>query len=94
MTGVAATVGARIRELRLDAEMKQHELAKRIGTHRPIMGRIERGVHQTDLRTIALIADVLGLDVATVLVCLDDDWIAAGREAARFLETPPNQPAV
>lgn len=81
VANVAVRVGARIRELRLDAEMKQRELAKRIGVHRPVMGRIERGIHQTDLHTIALIADVLGLDVATVLVCLDPDWVAAGKEA-------------
>jgi transcriptional regulator with XRE-family HTH domain len=79
--GLAERVGARIRELRLDAEMTQRQLADRIGVHRPVMGRIERGIHQTDLRTIALIADVLGLDVATVLVCLDPDWVAAGKEA-------------
>jgi transcriptional regulator with XRE-family HTH domain len=81
VANVAVRVGARIRELRLDAELKQRELADRIGVHRPVMGRIERGIHQTDLHTIALIADVLGLEVATVLVCLDPDWIAAGKEA-------------
>jgi transcriptional regulator with XRE-family HTH domain len=91
---VALRVGARIRELRLDAELTQRQLAKRIDTHRPIMSRIERGLHQTDLRTIALIADVLELDVATVLVCLDDPWIEAGCEAGRFLETQPNRPAM
>jgi len=81
VANVAVRVGARIRELRLDAEMTQRQLADRIGVHRPVMGRIERGIHQTDLHTIALIADVLGLEVATVLVCLDPDWIAAGKEA-------------
>jgi transcriptional regulator with XRE-family HTH domain len=79
--GLAQRVGARIRELRLDAELKQRELADLIGVHRPVMGRIERGVHQTDLGTIARIAEALGLDVATVLVCLDDEWVAAGVEA-------------
>lgn len=69
--GIAKIVGARIRELRVDAEMTQRELAGRIGVHRPVMSRIERGLHQTDLHTIARIAAALDLDLPTVLVCLD-----------------------
>lgn len=79
--GIAKTVGARIRELRLDAEMSQRELARRLGSHRPVIGRIENGKHLVDLRMVARIAAALELDVATVLVCLDDAWCAAAKEA-------------
>jgi len=75
--GIAKTVGARIRELRLDAEMSREELALRIDSYGPIVSRIETGKHLVDLRTVASIAAALELDVATVLVCLDGEWIAA-----------------
>jgi transcriptional regulator with XRE-family HTH domain len=78
VANIAVRVGARIRELRLDAEMTQRQLADCIGVHRPVMGRIERGIHQTDLYTVARIAHALGLELCTVLVCLDPDWVAAG----------------
>jgi transcriptional regulator with XRE-family HTH domain len=81
LPGIARTVGARIRELRLDAEMSQRELALAIGSHRPVIGRIENGRHLVDLRIVGRIAAALELDVATVLVCLDDEWCAAAKEA-------------
>lgn len=78
---LATIVGARIRELRVDAEMTQRELARRIRSHGPIVCRIERGLHVPDLNTVARIARALDLELATVLVCLDDNWRAAGHEA-------------
>lgn len=79
---VARIVGARIRELRGDAEVSQAELARRIGTHRPIMSRIERGIHEPSLETCERVAAALDLDVATLLVCLDDEWRAADRKVS------------
>jgi DNA-binding transcriptional regulator YiaG len=60
---VAHLVGARLRELRTDAELTQTEIARRTGIHRPIVARY---------------AAALGLDTATVLVCLDVEWLEAG----------------
>ena len=79
--GIAQKVGARIRELRIDAEMSREELALRIDSYGPIVSCIENGKRLVGLRTVASIADALELDVATVLVCLDDEWCAAAREA-------------
>ena len=93
-TVIAHRVGARVRELRLDAEMTQGELARRISTHRPIVSRVERGLHMPRLEELERYATALELDVATLLVCLDEAWIDAGREATRFLENQHNQPAV
>lgn len=73
----AAKIGARLRELRLDAEMTQAEVSRRTGIHRPIVARIERGVHEASLPTIARYAGALELDMETVMVCLDPDWAAA-----------------
>lgn len=77
----ARAVGARLRELRIDAEFSQRDIAARMGSHRPIVGRIERGVHALGMRTVARYAEALELDVETVLVCLDPAWRAAGEEA-------------
>lgn len=74
-------VGARLRELRLDAELTQSEISDLTGIHRPIVSRLERGTHSASLESIARYAGALGLDLATVLVCLDEDWIEAGRAA-------------
>lgn len=53
------------------------EMALAIGSHREIIGRIESGRHEVSLETVSRYARALGLDVATVLVCLDDEWRAA-----------------
>lgn len=74
---IAERVGVRLRELRRDAELSQAEIARRTGIHRPIVGRIERGVHVASLDTVRRYAAALDLDVATVLVCLDEAWVAA-----------------
>lgn len=79
---LARRVGARVRELRLDAEMTQEALARRCGSHRPIISRTERGVHELDLRFAARIARALGIDLPTLLVCLDPEWIACDQVTA------------
>lgn len=72
-------LGQYLRQLRLDAELSQAELGRRSGIHRPIIGRIERGVHLVYPETVARIAGALELDVATACVVLDEGWCAAGR---------------
>lgn len=76
-------VGARPRELRLDAELTQADITARTRIHRPIVSRIERGKHDLDVATIDRYARALELDLATVLVCIEPAWIAAG-ERVRF----------
>jgi transcriptional regulator with XRE-family HTH domain len=68
---IAKSVGKRIRELRIDAELTQQELARRGRTHRPIVCRIERGIHAPDWWTLAELARALDLDVVTVLMGVD-----------------------
>jgi transcriptional regulator with XRE-family HTH domain len=81
---LAARVGARLRELREDAELTQREIADRMRSHRPIISRLERGDHLQTVGEVARYAAALELDLATVLVCLDDAWHqAAKREFAR-----------
>jgi transcriptional regulator with XRE-family HTH domain len=84
---IAKLVGARIRELRVDAEMTQRELAQRSRTHRPIIGRIERGVHAPDWWTLAELARALELDVVTVLMGVD--WNEIDATACAVLRAEP-----
>lgn len=72
---LAVALGARIRELRLDAEMTQDELAHRVDSKREIISRIEHGHHLPTWRTLAEIAIGLDIDLATLLIPLDWDRI-------------------
>lgn len=80
---LALHIGERLRALRLDAELSQRELAARAGTHRPIIGRLERGLHVPDLDVLAGVARALDVDVLTVLAPLD--WAEIDRAAQRTL---------
>ena len=68
---LAVELGARIRELRVDAEMTQDELAERVASDREIIGRLERGLHLPTWRTLAEIAIGLDIDLATLLAGID-----------------------
>jgi transcriptional regulator with XRE-family HTH domain len=67
-------IGARLKELRRDAEMSQREVGLLAGIHRPIICRIERGQHTTSFETVCRYAAALGLVSADVFVCLDPTW--------------------
>lgn len=85
---LAQRVGARLRELRRDAEITQREVAARMGTHRPVVTRLESGKHLPRLDEVARYGAALGLDLATVLVCLDAGWCAGAARARAALEAP------
>jgi transcriptional regulator with XRE-family HTH domain len=70
-TCIARTLSAHIRELRLQAQLSQSQLAGRIGSHRPVISRIERGLHVPGLCTLSAIAHALELDVCTLLTGLN-----------------------
>lgn len=69
---VGRLVGARLRELRLEAELTQEFVSLRTGIHRPIISRIERGAYCQSLGTVARFAGALGLELLDVLSVLDD----------------------
>lgn len=83
---IAKIVGARLRELRVDAEMTQEQIADATGIHRPVVARMERGIHVADVDTVTRYANALGLGLADVLVCLDEAWIEAGQQAKAWAE--------
>lgn len=67
-------IGARLKELRHDAELSQAEVGRRAGIHRPIIARIERGQHCTSYETVVRYARALEVDIDVVWVALDPTW--------------------
>jgi ribosome-binding protein aMBF1 (putative translation factor) len=74
---ISRAVGARLRELRLDAELSQQQLSNLTGIHRPIVCRLERGIHLQQLEEIRRYARALDLDVCTVLEPLRIETLVA-----------------
>ncbi|MEM1417708.1 MAG: helix-turn-helix transcriptional regulator [Myxococcota bacterium] len=62
-----ARLGARLRELRLEAGLTQAELARRTGIHRPNIARVEAGRHTPSLETLARLAAAIGVPTTRVL---------------------------
>ena len=62
-----ARLGARLRELRLEAGLTQAELARRTGIHRPNIARVEAGRHTPSLETLARLATAIGVPTTRVL---------------------------
>lgn len=71
MVDAGPIVGARMRELRLGAGLTLAEVARRMGTHRPIVGRLERGLHDQSIGAIVLYARALGVQPTTITSVLD-----------------------
>lgn len=53
---------ARLREVRAEAKMTQHELSERSGVHRQTIAQLETGVRQPTWETVQLLARALGVD--------------------------------
>jgi DNA-binding XRE family transcriptional regulator len=62
-----ARLGARLRELRVEAGLTQAELARRTGIHRPNIARVEAGRHTPSLETLARLASAIGVPTTRVL---------------------------
>lgn len=92
---LAYAVGHALRNMRLDCGLSQRELAQRIGSHRAIVGRVERGVHSTRIWVAARHAHACGRSLLEVLAAIDaalfelglSDWPAVARRPA--LEQAP-----
>lgn len=69
---LAEAIGGYIKDLRQKAKMTQSELAARVGTHRPLVARIEAGQHVPTIETIVLYARALGVEPSRILALADD----------------------
>ena len=68
-----ANIGNTIRQLRMDRNMSQAELAERIGKKRSAVGNYESGVREPDLDTLRALAGALNVPVAALLGGDGDD---------------------
>ncbi len=68
---ICYAVGHTLRNLRLDRGWSQRELARRIGSHREIVGRVERGVHSIRVETAERHARACGGTLLEVLAAVD-----------------------
>lgn len=68
---VAQAVGDAIQLLRLERGWTNAELAKRVGTHRPLVVRAQRGAHTLRLEVIIRYCDAFGVKPSAFLKCID-----------------------
>ena len=81
MTPLSIAIGARLRWARLDANLRLEDVAKLTGSHRPIVGRTERGLHTPDVAKLGLHAAAVRLDVAELGRVVDGVLAACGAAA-------------
>lgn len=84
--------GARVRALRLAAEMTQEDLAEHCGLFRTYMSRIETGQANPTLTMIHALAVALGVPAAALL-CIDTEPAPApgAKGRNRKLGNPPSR---
>lgn len=82
---IACAAGAELRRLRLAAGLSQAQVARFTDSHRPIVSRVDRGVHTTSLEVCELHAVVCGGSLADVLRAVDR---ALGLGALAVLAVP------
>lgn len=70
---VAKAIGAEIRRCRNEAGISQEALARRLGTHRPIVARVERGVHVPEIDLVCRYAHALGVHPIWDIISVIDD---------------------
>ncbi len=70
-TVLARTVGRALRAARLARGLTQHDVARALGTHRPIVARTEAGRHMSTLDRITRHALVVGLTLDDLGALID-----------------------
>lgn len=75
--------GQLIRKARASAGLTQRELARRLGTHQPVVARWETGRTQPDFDTVVRAVEACGLDLHVELRSVDHDTVLVKRELAK-----------
>lgn len=65
-TEIRKRFGARIRELRLERNMRQIDLAERVGIQESYVSNIETGMKEPCLEIIEMLADGLGVTLRQI----------------------------
>ena len=84
-------VGEHIRGLRLDARLKQGELAEKAGIAQNTLSRIETGAVAPSFGTLEKISEALGVDVSEMLSERSPQWLleASDEEFDAWLKSAP-----
>ncbi len=89
------TFGERILSVRKRLKWSQDELAKKVGTSAPIIGRYERNEIKPAIDTAKAIADALGVTVDFLLggddTIMDRDLLEKIKDIERFSEEEKNK---
>ncbi len=64
---VQQRIGTRIRTLRNDLRLTQHELAERAGTSATYLGQVERGTRDAGIGVLDRIAHALGIPLSALV---------------------------
>ncbi len=72
MKNLYLTIGERIRENRIEKNLKQSDLAERVEINRTSISNIEKGRHQPPLHLIYKISEALEIDIQKLLPALDE----------------------
>lgn len=64
-------IGCRLRELRLQRGLSVADMVAKVGTHYPIVYRIENGDRTPSLETLIIYAQALDVSLLDILSCLD-----------------------
>lgn len=83
---VAVTMGCVLRAARLARGMTLADVARETGTHRPIVGRTERGLHTPSVRVLLEHAWAVGVSPGEILAVLDE--VAQGHVLRPLAPTP------
>lgn len=81
MTPLSIAVGSCLRGARLAAGLTCAEVAAALGSHRPVVGRVERGLHGHDVLLLARHAAAVGVTLADIGRVVDDVLAAFGAAA-------------
>ena len=68
-----AAIGRRIRDLRLEQDLTQEELAERAEVHRAVVGFIERAEREAGVSLIWRMANGLGISMGELLDGIEDE---------------------
>ena len=64
---ILKTFGNRVRELRMDKNWSQEDLADKTGFHRTYIGMIERGERNPSLKNLKKFADAFGIELSELV---------------------------
>ena len=77
------TAGHLIRKARTSAGLTQRELAKRLGTHQPVIARWENESTRPDFDTVVKAVEACGFDLDVELRPMEHDTVLVKRELAK-----------